>query len=219
MDDREVIEIFHRMNSTYYQLNKQELRNSQYFGEFKSLSYKLALECLNYWKSWEIFNEDDIARMKEVQLTSELIIMMIEGKLLSGDQHKQIDEFYQKYDDDLPNKSKIYDYFHETMKVIDDCFKDFLPSSKFHEKTKIYIFFAVIYDLIFGINSLKSRRSNQVQQLSTEVIQKIKIASENLTKKEGIDIEVEKALTSRRKGVKDRETLFNYLISFVKNPT
>ncbi|MEA5532895.1 DUF262 domain-containing protein [Crocosphaera sp. XPORK-15E] len=219
MDDREVIDIFRRMNSTYYQLNKQELRNAEYFGEFKTLAYQLAVECLNYWKNWKIFNDDDIARMKEVKLTSELIIMMIEGKLLTGENEDIIDGFYQKYDDTLPNKSKIYDNFHNTMKVIDDYFKDFLPSSKFHEKTKIYIFFAVIYDLLFGINSMKSRVSHPINKLSSEVLEKIKIGSDYLTNKPIINAEIEKALTSRRKGVTERETIFNYLRSFISNPT
>lgn len=79
---------------------------------------QIPLECLNYWRNWKIFSDDDIARMKEVKLTSEPIMMMIEGKLLSGDEDKLMDSFYKKYYKSLPKKDKIYDDFHQTMSNI-----------------------------------------------------------------------------------------------------
>ena len=41
-EDSEVLQIFARMNSTGVNLNKQELRNAEYFGEFKTIMYNLA---------------------------------------------------------------------------------------------------------------------------------------------------------------------------------
>jgi hypothetical protein len=217
MDDREVIDIFRRMNSTYYQLNKQEIRNSQYFGEFKTLAYQLALECLDYWKNWKVFTDDDIARMKEVKLTSELIMMMLDGKLMGGND-KIIDDYYKKYDNSVPHKNKIYENFHTTMKVIDNHFKDFLPSSKFNEHTKIYIFFAVIYDLIFGLNNIKSSVSDPVKKLSNIVIERIKIADDEIKKKKVFDSNVQTVFNSRRQGMSERKIMFDYLINFVNIP-
>ncbi len=46
-DDREILEIFSRMNATGYKLTNQELRNATFFGEFKTLCYELAAEQLN----------------------------------------------------------------------------------------------------------------------------------------------------------------------------
>jgi len=80
VDDRDIIQIFRRMNSTNYALKKQELLNSQYFGEFKTSQYDLAAEQLTQWRDWQTFNETDISRMAEVELTSELTISMIEKK-------------------------------------------------------------------------------------------------------------------------------------------
>lgn len=218
MNDREVIDIFRRMNSTYYQLNKQEIRNSQYFGEFKTLAYQLALECLQYWKDWKVFTDDDIARMGEVKLTSELIMMMLDGKLM-GSNDKTIDNYYEKYDDSMPHKHKIYKKFNKTMEVIDKNFKDFLPFSKFREKTKIYIFFAVIYDLIFGINSTESLSSDNTEKLSEVAIKKIKIANDKVKNKQ-LSIsnpQVQEVFNSRRQNIKERQIMFDYLINFVKN--
>ena len=107
MDDGSVIEIFRRMNSTYYKLNRQELRNSQYFGAFKTLAYDLAAACLHYWRRWNVYNDDDIARMKEVRLTSEIIIMMIDKNLASSTENK-LDNFYGQYDSEVPKEKEIY---------------------------------------------------------------------------------------------------------------
>lgn len=65
VDDRDVIQIFRRMNSTNYTLKKQELLNSQYFGEFKTSQYNLAAEQLERWRGWKTFTEDDIAKMQK----------------------------------------------------------------------------------------------------------------------------------------------------------
>ena len=57
MDDREVIQIFRRMNSTNYTLNRQELINAKYFGEFKTSVYELATEQINRWKQRKTFSK------------------------------------------------------------------------------------------------------------------------------------------------------------------
>ncbi|MDJ0732058.1 MAG: DUF262 domain-containing protein [Crocosphaera sp.] len=214
MDNREVIDIFRRMNSTSYPLNKQELRNAEYFGKFKTLAYELALECLCYWKSWEIFNDEEIARMDEVKLTSELIIMMIEGKLFDGSYlDSKIDKFYNDYNDELDGYDEIYNYFHKTMKVIDANFKNLLPSSKFSQSTKIYVLFSVIYDLMFGLDSISSKKytKNKVTQIPSKVIENLRIAIDNLDSKKPEDIGIDQN--------KYKQSTFEYLIEYVKRTT
>jgi uncharacterized protein with ParB-like and HNH nuclease domain len=77
--DREVLQIFARMNSTGVRLNAQELRNSEWFGKFKTSIYKLALEQLNRWTDWKIFSDNNIARMDEVELVSEFALLALRG--------------------------------------------------------------------------------------------------------------------------------------------
>jgi uncharacterized protein with ParB-like and HNH nuclease domain len=74
VDDREVLQIFARMNATGVKLNDQELRNAKFFGEFKTLCYNAATERLDQWRRWAIFKERNIARMEEVELTSEFFV-------------------------------------------------------------------------------------------------------------------------------------------------
>src|ERR1700674_3712817 len=71
VDDREVLQIFARMNATGLKLNSQELRNAAYFGEFKTSMYAIAAEQLSRWRKWRIFSEGQLSRMSEVEITSE----------------------------------------------------------------------------------------------------------------------------------------------------
>ena len=79
LSDSEVLEIFSRLNRYSVRLNNQELRNGKWFGRFKQLSYSLAHEHIEFWRKHRIFTENGIARMLEVELTSELLILGLSG--------------------------------------------------------------------------------------------------------------------------------------------
>lgn len=78
VDDREVLQIFRRMNSSNYVLNAEELEIHNGWGISKSSMYSLAEEQLGRWREWKTFSIDDIARMQEVELTTEFCLMMID---------------------------------------------------------------------------------------------------------------------------------------------
>lgn len=95
--DKEVLDIFARLNSYAVKLNSQELRNATWFGAFKTISYTLALEYASFWSSNTIFSDNQILRMAEAELVSELVIAMKDG--IKG--RKAIDAYYKQYDDDF----------------------------------------------------------------------------------------------------------------------
>ncbi len=160
-DDREVLEIFARINSTGAKLNKQELRNAAWFGVFKTAMYKYASEQLARWRSWKIFNEDAIARMEEVELVSEFALLAIKG--LTGKTQKAIDNIYRDYDADFPFKNEFGRRFRHLMDVIDEKFGDDLSASAYRKKTLFYILFAYLYDTSFEIgSSLKQKRPRAI---------------------------------------------------------
>lgn len=64
ISDREVLQIFARVNTYSVGLNAQELRNGQYFGRFKQTAYRLAFKHLEAWRRNKVFTESSIARMK-----------------------------------------------------------------------------------------------------------------------------------------------------------
>jgi hypothetical protein len=121
IDDREIIQIFRRMNSTSYAVNKQELRNSEFFGEFKTSVYNLAAEQLQRWRSWRIFNEDNISRMAEVEITTECLDLIIK-KGISGKSPANLDKLYRDYDEEYNNREEIEKRFRDVMETINENF-------------------------------------------------------------------------------------------------
>ena len=102
VDDREVLQIFARMNATGVKLNAQELRNAAYFGEFKTSMFAISAEQLPRWRKWRIFTEAQIARMAEVEITSEFAQLMIKGVV--GKTQAAIDRLYEEFEDQWPEK-------------------------------------------------------------------------------------------------------------------
>lgn len=112
--DKEVLDIFARLNSYAVKLNSQELRNATYFGEFKTLAYSLGFEYVSFWTENRIFTDSAILRMAEAELASDLLVALLDGIK----SRKAIDAYYKKYDDELKAKSKLKQGFRKTMDAI-----------------------------------------------------------------------------------------------------
>lgn len=156
-EDELVLDIFARLNTYTVKLNKQELLNARYFGDFKQTVYNLGREFYKFWIDNKILTHHEILRMEEAELTSELVITMIDGI-----QSKNIIEsYYDTYDDKFSVKEKITNEFKIIMDTIGGIFEDNLSNSKFHLKPQFYSIFCVIYDLMYGLkNSSVKKRIN-----------------------------------------------------------
>lgn len=95
VSDALVLQMFARLNTYSVSLNKQELRNGKYFGQFKSSVYSLSVDYLDIWKKLGVFTDASIARMNEAELVSELLILQLDGM---QDKKKSIDTFYAQLD-------------------------------------------------------------------------------------------------------------------------
>jgi hypothetical protein len=155
-DDREVLQIFARMNATGIKLNAQELRNADYYGIFKDFAYDLGYEHLNHWRTWKIFSENDIARMAEVEETSDLMLLMLDG--LHGKNQGVLDKTYAKYEEDFPEATELARRFRTVMDKIDQTFGSRIQSSAFSRKTFFHTLFTFYYDLLFGLNTPLERK-------------------------------------------------------------
>jgi hypothetical protein len=153
IDDREILQIFARMNATGVKLNAQELRNAEFFGEFKSLMYELAAEQLPRWRKWGVFSEGNIARMEEVELTSEFALLMLGG--IGKREQSAISAAYRRYEDEFPQAAEVARRYHAVMDAIDDQFD--VRVTQFSKKTLFYSLFAAVYALQFGLDGAESR--------------------------------------------------------------
>ncbi|MEQ8517489.1 MAG: DUF262 domain-containing protein [Cytophagales bacterium] len=210
VSDRDVIQIFRRMNSTSYSLKKQELLNSQYFGEFKTSLYDLAAEQLNLWRKWKTFTDVDISRMHEVELASELIISMMENKIL-GKSTPLIESYYKKYDEEFKERRILETRFRAVIKFIDDNFLGNKNEFVFYKKTIFYTFFMSIYHLLYDIKS-DSNKKIKPKKVDNKRLEVIKTKGDRIANRTAPDNVLE-ATDRRTTNPKERGILFDYLTS------
>ena len=91
--------VFDRLNRNSRKLTRQELRHARFDGWFISLVEKEVLK--PEWKDFGIATPAREKRMADSQIVSELLLVVLEAKVLGFDQDG-LDELYAKYDDCSP---------------------------------------------------------------------------------------------------------------------
>lgn len=145
MSNVEVLEIFRRMNTTGMKLNKQELRNAKFFGAFKDLSYDLAYAQYQRWIKWGVFTLQQTSQMLEVEQTSDLLGLLLEG--VRGRSYSDIDRLYDEYDDQVPHEDELRHHFSGVMDYLEEVYGDDSDRpvpKRFRSTTWLYAAFAVV---------------------------------------------------------------------------
>ena len=148
VEDSEVLRIFARLNTHSVKLNDQELRNGNFFGEFKQSCFALSFEHLEFWRKNKIFTEQNIARMQEAELTSELLIASLAG---IQDKKKSISAFYEKYDEDYPERTTMEGRFRSVLDVINIVSPDDLSLTEFRRTPLFYSLYIAIYHRLYRL--------------------------------------------------------------------
>ncbi|HEY0701293.1 MAG TPA: DUF262 domain-containing protein [Candidatus Acidoferrales bacterium] len=156
VDDREVLQIFARMNATGLKLNSQELRNAAYFGEFKTSMYAISAEQLARWRKWRTFTEAQISRMSEVEITSEFAQLMLKGNV--GKTQKAIDRLYGDLEDEWPERAEVERRFRHCMDDLDETVGADLAQTAFTNRAAFHGLFAATYGLTFGTDAPTKRK-------------------------------------------------------------
>src|ERR1019366_4008224 len=141
-DEKEIQALFRRLNYVVERLSNQELRHSQYFGEFNDAVESLTKE--QFWDEVNLFTRRDSQRMKDMDFISELFVIVVEGV---QDGQKTLDSFHADYDVVFPQKSKAIARFNQVVAALRPI-KDTISSTRFLNKTDFYGLFA-------SVNSLK----------------------------------------------------------------
>ncbi len=175
-EDRDVLQIFQRMNSTGLKVNGQELRNAEYYGVLKTLMYSLATEQLDRWRSWRIFNEDKIARMGEVELVSDLTNNMLNG--LRGKSQAKLDTLYDDFDTKFPGQNILRTRFEATMDSIDKVMGDELKATVYSSEVSFFTLFCYFYEKTYGLGS--ELRSSRPKKLPRDLASCLVAASNSL---------------------------------------
>jgi hypothetical protein len=155
VEDRDILQIFARLNATGVRLNAQELRNAKFYGVFKALMYELAYEQLERWREWRIFSEDQIARMDEVELTSDLAVNILQG--LSGKSQARINRAYERYDEGYDGAQELSRRYRRVMDAIDQVIGRHLLDTVFRREVSFFTLFVFVYDRLYGLGSSLQR--------------------------------------------------------------
>lgn len=150
-DDRDVLQIFARLNSTGTKLNGQELRNASFFGEFKKQAYELAYSNLQRWRDWSVFSENDIARMLEVEEASDAMLLILKGE--HGKTQGVLNRVYKDNEQEFRDGPEVKRRFHAVMDQIDNTVGGEIRTTVFSRKPLFHTLFSFYYDIMFGLGS------------------------------------------------------------------
>jgi hypothetical protein len=150
--DKDVRDLFLRLNRYSITLNQQELRNAKFHGEFKQFVSNISGEFYDKLKWSKIISKRSYIRMFEEELIAEIIIAMMDGL---QDKKKSINIFYEKYDEKFFNKRRIYNKFKEIFNIIINNYGDVVKNTNIKRKAIFYSLFLIIYDILYGLKGQK----------------------------------------------------------------
>lgn len=157
-DEGLIYDMFARLNSNNYVLNKQEIRNSKYWGDFKVLVYNLASNYRDFFLSYRLLSDNDCTRMRDAELITSMIILLVDG--IVSETPTSIDKIYEKYDASFDENGEIENRIVVTMDVIDKVYEYYNGNlGCLSNKNYFFTFYAVMVHQMFGINGLTIKRN------------------------------------------------------------
>ena len=205
--DREIRDLYSRVNKYTVQLNKQELRRADFPGDFIALAEELAEHKL--FEQAKIFSVKQRRRMLDVEYIEELLTILLEG---IQDKKDYLDTVCEKYME-MDNKADIISDFSG---VVDDISLIFDPKelalagTRFKQKSDFYSLFACVYEL--------RKTSNIDSSKLTQVRISLKETSDNVGPQSENDLYREYATRCLRdaNSLSNRKWRVNYLLKLLR---
>lgn len=204
VDDVTVLTIFQRMNSTGYKLNDQEIRNATYFGEFKDAAYELAYEQYQRWLKWEVFNIQEIAQMREVELSSDLM-----GYLLRGIQARTksaLNGLYKANDEKFSSRAEVEREFRNAFDYLEGVYAPGASRSglkRFRSSAWFYAAFVVAVMAVRGELDLEP----------SGLVERLELAEVRLRTPQGLADDLVKVLRGATADRRSREVRLDFLLT------
>lgn len=150
LPDKEILDIFSRLNSYAVLLNEQEKINANHFSEFKILVDKLSHRHNEFWIDSKLLSHQNILRMGDITLVADLVIAMCEGI----QSKKQIKPYYSKYEKSFEfNCEKIMQEFDEIIALIKSVFNEGIKNTPFKRIHLFYTLFTSFYHTKYGLKN------------------------------------------------------------------
>lgn len=153
LDDNDVFDIFARLNTYSVKLNNQELLNSQFFGLYKQLVYRLAQEYRTFWCDSGILSEKGISRMEDAKLVSEMLAVIVSNQITSNS-YEQSKRLYSQYDDRFDEGTTIERNFKLTLDLFSKVYAHDFGETAYVKSPLFYSTFLALYHMNFPIGVL-----------------------------------------------------------------
>ena len=158
--ESDVISIFSRLNSFSLPLNTQEKRNSLYAGEMKTLIYEIATEYHTFWIDFKILTPNQIARMADATLVSDIIYTLTQG--IKSASSPAVNKMYAEYDNDFPSKKEIKKDFNSVITILGQFLESQHIKNVFKPKFMFYSLFLAVYARMFGFTGQEKERTGRI---------------------------------------------------------
>jgi hypothetical protein len=145
--DKDVLEVFARLNSYTVPLNSQELRNARYQGDFKWKVREVALELGDFWAKYQVLTTRDRLRMLDDELTAEMFGVILDGVRGKG----AINKLYDRNDREFPQADEVKGRVLTTLRFIWTEFDEAMRGEFWPRPTQTLILFAAVAHALGGI--------------------------------------------------------------------
>jgi hypothetical protein len=186
-EDKDVLEIFSRLNAYTVPLNAQEKLNAKYVGAFKVAMDHLAREHNGFWTRHGILTPQTIARMKDVELTCELVGAMLHGL---QNQKKIIADLYRQYDDSFEQFEFVGPRFAQTLQLCESLLGGEIKGTIYNRSPLFYALFCAIYDRTYGLLSDNTVIPRRVTDAAVQDVRQSLIELSDAVQEEAITPEI-----------------------------
>lgn len=147
----ELLDIFARINRYSVKLNKQELRNANYSGYFKTAAFEIGYDYVDYWLDSKVLTQTIINRMGEAELASDLLVAFLE----QVQSNKAIERVYKEHEEKEGGVSNARSGLELALDTAASIFPDGeLSQSAWRRKHLYYTLITVVGHIQSGIGGL-----------------------------------------------------------------
>ena len=214
ISDEEVRDIFVRLNTYGVKLNRMELLNAEFYGDFKTSSFKMGNKFSKFWLDNRVFSESQISRMGDAELAGELLAVLADGI----QDTTRLKTHFRDWDDTYPSRPKHERSFFRVMDCIGAIFDDDLAQHEFRRPVLFYSLFCSVAHMQYGVPRMRPTRVriprsrySRVRATLSEV-DRIWSRGSNTTQEEGFYIAATRATTHQ----KERETRATFLCGLIR---
>lgn len=164
-DESSIYDMFARLNSNNYVLNRQEIRNSKYWGDFKVFIYRLSSQYRDFFLQNKLLSDNDCARMRDAELITSMIIVLKEGIVTESPSF--VDNIYEKYDKEFQDIDIIENQLNSIMDILLNIY-DYLNGNLgcFENKNYFFTLYCTMANQMYGIPFFDLPRYSQFGQTS-----------------------------------------------------